>query len=205
MANNWNVNSKLLEGCALYVIFSTFAARRLRLKSSSLHMSLCGNISIDDCSRELFKPSKDSASLWICNEKNFGFWILCEWRHKWSSFGPFWSISSGHRHKPRDGSFSLNTLALGCFWGFSKKKHLNARGFSREYLRSCMGYEPGRSVKRCGKCSSLHSKKNFLLGGCGFFVSNVINGGLLGHLAHFAWPWVPTVRWWYFAEVFIGN
>ena len=122
MANNWNVNSKLLEGCALYVIFSTFAARRLRLKSSSLHMSLCGNISIDDCSRELFKPSKDSASLWICNEKNFGFWILCEWRHKWSSFGPFWSISSGHRHKPRDGSFSLNTLALGCFWGFSKKK-----------------------------------------------------------------------------------
>jgi len=28
----------------------------------------------------------------------------------------------------------------------------------------------------------LHSKKKFLLGGCGFFVSDVINGGLLGHL-----------------------
>ena len=33
-----------------------------------------------------------------------------------------------------------------------------------------------------GKSSSLHSKKKFLLGGCGFFVSDVICGGLLGHL-----------------------
>ena len=36
--------------------------------------------------------------------------------------------------------------------------------------------------KRRGKSSSLHSKKIFLLGGCGFFVSDVISGGLLGHL-----------------------
>jgi len=27
---------------------------------------------------------------------------------------------------------------------------------------------PGQSVKRCGKSSSLHPKKNFLLGGAGF-------------------------------------
>jgi len=26
-------------------------------------------------------------------------------------------------------------------------------------------------------------------------VSDVISGGLLGHLGHFAWPWAPTVRW----------
>jgi len=44
---------------------------RLRLKSSSLHMFLRGNISADDYARELFKPSKDSASLHICNEKTF--------------------------------------------------------------------------------------------------------------------------------------
>jgi len=45
---------------------------------------------------------------------------------------------------------------------------LNARDFAREYLRSCMGYGPGRSVKRRGKSSSLHSKKNFLPGVVGF-------------------------------------
>jgi len=41
---------------------------------------------------------------------------------------------------------------------------------------------PGKSLKRHGKSSSLHSKKNFLLGRCAFFVSDIINGGLLGHL-----------------------
>ena len=34
-------------------------------------MFLCGNISADDCAKELFKPLKGSASLCICNEKNF--------------------------------------------------------------------------------------------------------------------------------------
>jgi len=40
--------------------------------------------------------------------------------------------------------------------------------FAREYLRSCSGYGPGRSVKRRGKSSSLHSKKIFCLGVAGF-------------------------------------
>ena len=62
-----------------------------------------------------------------------------------------------------------------------EKKRLNAHGFAREYLRSCVGYGPGRSVKRHGKSSSLHLKKNFLLWGCGFFMSDIISGGLLGH------------------------
>ena len=35
-------------------------------------------------------------------------------------------------------------------------------------------YRPGESLKRRGKSCSLHSKKIFLLGGCGFFVSDVI-------------------------------
>jgi len=54
---------------------------RLRLKSSSLHVFLHGNISADDCARELFKPSKDLASLHICNENNIfglGFGVFCE-------------------------------------------------------------------------------------------------------------------------------
>jgi len=63
----------------------------------------------------------------------------------------------------------VNTLASSCFRRFSEKKRLNARGFAQEYLRSCLGYGPGWSVKRRGKSSSLHSKKHFLLGGCGFF------------------------------------
>jgi len=45
-----------------------------------------------------------------------------------------------------------------------------------------MLYRPGKSFKRRGKSSSLHSKNNVLLGGCGFFVSDVIIGGLVGHL-----------------------
>jgi len=78
------------------------------------------------------------------------------------------------------------------FGDFRKKKHLNAHGFAREFLWSGMLYRPGKSRKRCGKSSSLHSKTNFLFRGCGFFVSDVISGELLGH---FAWPWAPTVRW----------
>jgi len=45
-----------------------------------------------------------------------------------------------------------------------------------------MLYRPGKSLKRHSKSSSLHLKKNFLLGEFGFFVSDVIIGGLLGHL-----------------------
>jgi len=53
---------------------------------------------------------------------------------------------------------------------FVKKKRQNARGFAREFLCSCKGYGPGRSVKRCGKSSSALEKN--------FFVSE----GVLGHL-----------------------
>ena len=42
-----------------------------------------------------------------------------------------------------------------------------------------MLYRPGKSLKRRGKSSSLYSKNFFLLGECGFFVSDVISGGLL--------------------------
>jgi len=50
-----------------------------------------------------------------------------------------------------------------------RKKHRNACGFAREFLRSVKCYRPGWSVKRRGKSSSLHSKK-FFGWGCRFFV-----------------------------------
>jgi len=90
-------------------------------------------------------------------------------------------------------SRTLTLWQLGGFGDF-RKKRLNACGFVLEYLRCYTGYGPGRSVKRRGKFSSLHSKK-FFAWEMSFFVSDVISGGLLGDLAHFAWPWAPTVRW----------
>ena len=65
----------------------------------------------------------------------------------------------------------------------SQKNSWIARGFAREYLRSCTGYGPGRSVKRRGKSCSLHSKKFFLVGGCGFFVSDIISEVVFGHFS----------------------
>jgi len=53
------------------------------------------------------------------------------------------------------------------FGDFRKKTRLNARGFAREFLRSGMLYRPGKSLTKCRKSSSLHSKKYFLLGGAG--------------------------------------
>jgi len=77
-----------------------------------------------------------------------------------------------------------SSLALWRPLGFGdlKKKRLNARGFAREFLWSGMLYRPDKSLKRHGKSSSLHSKQIFLLGDCRFFVSDIISGGLLGHL-----------------------
>ena len=50
------------------------------------------------------------------------------------------------------------------FREFWEKKRLNPCGFAREYLRFGMLYRPGKSLKRHGKSSSLHSKKKFCLG-----------------------------------------
>jgi len=66
-------------------------------------------------------------------------------------------------------------------FGDFRKKCLNARGFAWEFIRSDMLYRPSKSLKRHGQSSSLHSKK-FFAWGLRFFVSDVISGGLLGHL-----------------------
>jgi len=51
---------------------------------------------------------------------------------------------------------------------FLRKKLWNARGFAREFLWSSQCCRPGKRLKRRGKFSRLHLKKNFLLGGCRF-------------------------------------
>jgi len=51
------------------MIINTLASGGSRLNSSNLPVFLRGNISATDCTRELLKTSKDSASLHICNEK----------------------------------------------------------------------------------------------------------------------------------------
>jgi len=76
-------------------------------------MFLRGNISADNCARELFKPSKDSASLHVFKEKFFLFWVSRFFVSDTISgicFRPFWSTSSGSRPKPLDGSMSLKFL-----------------------------------------------------------------------------------------------
>ena len=65
-----------------------------------------------NCARELFKLSKDSASLLVAMKKilGFGFSFFCGWHHKWDRFKPFLSRLSGPGHKPQEGSISLKFL-----------------------------------------------------------------------------------------------
>jgi len=75
----------------------------------------------------------------------------------------------------------LNSLASGCFQGFSEKKRLNACGFAWEFLWSGMLYRLSKSLKRRGKSSSLHSEI-FFAWGVWNFMSDIMSGGLLGPL-----------------------
>jgi len=54
----------------------------------------------------------------------------------------------------------LTLWHLAAFWGFLKK-HLNARGFAREFLQSGKCYRPCQSVKRRGKSFLVSTQKKF--------------------------------------------
>ena len=74
---------------------------------------------------------------------------------------------------PKDMCVKCTTLwRPAAFGDLRNKKRLKVRGFAWEYLRSCSGYGPSRSVKRRAKSSSLQSKKKCFAWGCGFFVSD---------------------------------
>ena len=76
---------------------------------------------------------------------------------------------------------TLNTLASGRFWGFPKKNtkmHVALRG-------NCSGPVSATDLAEVSKDAAgllVHTLKKFFVGGCGFFVSDVISGGLLGYL-----------------------
>ena len=61
--------------------------------------------------RELSKPSQDSASLLVCNEKIFWglqFCFCCGWRHKWGKFLAILALVTRPWVQPLDGGISLN-------------------------------------------------------------------------------------------------
>jgi len=64
-------------------------------------------------------------------------------------------------------------------------------------------------LKRISQSSCLHYKKNVLVGGCGFFVSDIISELLFGlfwlMFVSCCLAYGPTARPKYFVEVFIGN
>jgi len=67
----------------------------------------------------------------------------------------------------------LNTQLLNIFASdrnqeFSCQNNRIAHGFVQEFLWSGQCYKPSERLKRRGKSSSLHSKKNYCLGGADF-------------------------------------
>ena len=81
-----------------------------------------------DCAPEVFKPLKDSASLLVCNEKNFfyfGSQIFCGWHHKWGRFLASLAQVTWPWAQPLDRSillkFLLETrLKSRVFWAFDQ-------------------------------------------------------------------------------------
>jgi len=82
-------------------------------KQTGSHVALCERSPGATSSRELFKGSKDSASILSLDSKEI-FWlgvrISCECRHKWTTFRPPWPTSPGPGPKLLDGSISLKFL-----------------------------------------------------------------------------------------------
>jgi len=66
-----------------------------RYKLPILAKSLQLHNSAVDCAREMFKPSEDTVSLVVCNEKKVKVLGFCGWCHKWGRFRPFWLRSLG--------------------------------------------------------------------------------------------------------------
>jgi len=81
---------------------------------------------------------------------------------EWSHFGYLTQIALIYSNQ------FLTPWRPAAFGDFRKKKRLNAHGFAREFLWPGMLYRPGKSLKRRGKSSSLHSKKIFCLWGAFF-------------------------------------
>ena len=87
--------------------------RDFRVRTTRSHMALHEHNSDAESGRELFKGSKDAASLLGRTQKTFfvwGFKNFCECHHKWWTFRRPWPTSRGPWPKPLDGSISLKFL-----------------------------------------------------------------------------------------------
>jgi len=82
----------------------------------------------------------------------------------------------------------------GGFGDFQKKQRLNARGFAWKFLLSGVLYRPVKVSKDAASLLVCTQKKSF---GVRVFCLWRHKWRTFGQatLAHFAWPWVPTVRW----------
>ena len=102
-----------------------------RPKTSSFWL-LYQHHSSTDCTRVLFKPLKDLASLLVCTRKKFFGWglqIFCEWRHKWSSFWAILAHVTWPKAQPLGQSislmFSLETRLESFFWAFDQLSNIS--------------------------------------------------------------------------------
>jgi len=88
--------------------------------------------------------------------------------------------------------YAVNTLASARIQGFSEKNNTETHvALQGNFSGPVSSTDPVKVSKDAASLLVCTRKKLFCLGGCGFFVSDVISEGLLGH---FAWPWAPTVR-----------
>ena len=121
---------------------NTFHARLIqafRVKTACSHVALHEHNSGVESPRELFKGSKDSASLVVCNDKKFsvlGFGFFVSDVIRGGLLGHFGPLSSGPGPKPLDGGILLKfgiLLKLGLYpsllilwmtcWGFEFKSY----------------------------------------------------------------------------------
>ena len=89
---------------------------------------------------------------------------------------------SAKKGKYNQDACTVNTFASDQNREFSCQSNRIAHGFAREFIWSGQRYRPGERLKRRGSLL-VCTRKNFLLGGCGFFVSYVISERLLGQLS----------------------
>ena len=83
--------------------------------------------------------------------------VKTQWQQRYFSL---WSFNS----EICANSLKINTLASGRNLEFSRQNNQIARGFAQEFIWSGKRCIPSQRLKRCGKSSSLHSKKSFWFG-----------------------------------------
>jgi len=137
----------------------------VRKKTAGLHVALRRNISAPVQVKYLVEVSKDAASLLVCTRKKYFCW------------GCGFVVSDvisraffGHLHL----ALGANHWMVVFRWSFYWKL-----GYNLSLLILWVTCSRKKQVK---KKQSKKLEKKLLLGGCGYFVSEVISGGLLGHL-----------------------